>query len=263
MSAPGGFAGATVCLTFDVDAESVYDGRERVGLSSVSHGRFGIVRGLPRLLGLLDRLGLPATFYVPGMTARRHPDAIRAIVAAGHELGHHGHRHLESLGRPLAEQRRELDDGLAALHDVAGVRPAGYRSPSWELTAETLGLLVAAGFAWDSSCMGDDRPYVERRGELEILELPVHWSLDDWPFFGFDAVAGGRIAALGAWLEATRGEIAHAAAERRAVTVTMHPEVIGRGYRFAALERLLQELAADDAVRFLAHRQLAAESRPS
>ncbi len=103
---------ATVCLTFDVDAEATFESLPDPDLSSLSHGRYGITRGLPRILDLLDSEQIRATFYVPGMTARRHPDAIRTIVRAGHEVGHHGHRHLSPSACTEQEQRRELVEGL-------------------------------------------------------------------------------------------------------------------------------------------------------
>ena len=127
---PGG-AEVAVSLTFDVDAESAwrkagteYDQR----LSTLSDARYGVVRGLPRILSLLERLELPATFYIPGDTVIRHTEALRGILAAGHEIGHHGHRHLASHTIDAAAQRAEIVDGLAALREHLGVEPRGYRS---------------------------------------------------------------------------------------------------------------------------------------
>jgi peptidoglycan-N-acetylglucosamine deacetylase len=247
---------ATACLTFDVDAEAglaASIGPER--LTSHSERRFGITRGLPRILDLLDSLDARGTFYVPGETAERHPDAIRDVLARGHEVGHHGHSHLDEHELSEDEARREIELGLGAL-DAVGVRPRGYRSPAWELTETTLGLLHEHGFAYDSSCMGDDRPYFEGPPERRILELPVHWSLDDWPFFG----AGPQRPAghVRPWLDTWQGELELAIEETRVVTLTMHPEIAGRGYRFRALAGWLGELR-ERGVRFAAHDEVAAE----
>jgi peptidoglycan/xylan/chitin deacetylase (PgdA/CDA1 family) len=241
---------ATVCLTFDVDAEAGLDVGD-ASLTSLSERRYGITRGLPRILAALAEAGIHATFYVPGATAERHPDAIREVLAAGHEIGHHGHRHLAPHRIDAAAQRRELERGLAVLEDVLGVRPRGYRSPSWELTRTTLGLLVEHGFAYDSSCMGDDRPYRERHGDQEILELPVHWSLDDVAYYEIGEATLGVTPA--AWHAVWLSELRQAVEERRVVTYTMHPEVIGRAYRLDALRRLIDEMAAIDGVRFARH----------
>jgi peptidoglycan/xylan/chitin deacetylase (PgdA/CDA1 family) len=244
-----GDAGAAASITFDVDAECGFlaEGDEyRRRLTTLSEARFGVVRGLPRILAELAEFEAPATFYVPGDTAERHADAVAAILPDGHEVGHHGHRHLRSDRIDADAQRVELDEGLAALERVLGVRPAGYRSPSWQLTPETLGLLGEFGFSFDSSCMGDDRPYVEEHGDASILELPVHWSLDDWPNFFWSEDGGGNLAAPAAVLEAWSLELDRAVADRRHVTFTMHPEVIGRGYRIGVLRGLLEAIRDRD-----------------
>jgi peptidoglycan/xylan/chitin deacetylase (PgdA/CDA1 family) len=254
-------AEVAVCLTFDVDAEAPwlaqspdYAGR----LSTLSEGRYGVARSLPRILDLLRRHAVRATFYVPGSTADRHPDSVREIVADGHEVGHHGHLHLRSHQIDADAQRAEIEDGLEALARAGCAGAGGYRSPAWELTPETLGLLIEHGFAYDSSCMGDDRPYLEACGEDTILELPVHWSLDDWPYYGWSVEAGGNLLAPSTWLECWLAEFDSARSDRRLVTYTMHPEVIGRGYRFLALERLIEEIKARGDVWFPTHAEVAA-----
>lgn len=241
----------TVCLTFDVDAEAGLgaDYAAAAGrLSTLSEARFGVVRGLPRILDLLRDLELTATFYVPGATVERHRERIAAIVEAGHEVGHHGHHHLRDTDLDSRGRRAEIEDGLAALR-LIGVVPEGYRSPAWELTTETLELLREHGFRYDSSCMGDDRPYFEG----EMLELPVHWSLDDWPFFGFGSARAGD---PDAWRRTWAAELDDAWEERRLVTLTMHPEIIGRGYRLLALAELLRD-ARERGFRFARHGDVA------
>ncbi len=249
-----------VCLTFDLDAESPWLAQDlgyEERLSTLSEGRFGVVRALPRILALLARLRVEATFYVPGTVALRHPRAVESIVAAEHEVGHHGHRHLRSHEIGAAEQRAEVEDGLEALGRVLERAPSGYRSPAWELTPETFRILHEHGFGYDSSCMGDDRPYVEEHDGNGILELPVHWSLDDWPYFGWSVERGGILSAPSVWLECWAAELDSARAERRLVTYTMHPEVIGRGYRIRALETLVGRMRAEGDVWFATHRQVA------
>jgi peptidoglycan-N-acetylglucosamine deacetylase len=256
-----GQATVAVCLTFDVDAEAPWLAQSPAyarRLSTLSEGRYGVVRALPRILELLERHGVGGTFYVPGATAERHPDGVRAIVAAGHEVGHHGHDHLRSHQIDADAQRAEVEAGLEALASVAGVVPRGYRSPAWELTPETFALLLEHGFAYDSSCMGDDRPYLEELDGQTILELPVHWSLDDWPYYGWSVEAGGNLLSPSVWLENWLAEFDSAVTERRLVTYTMHPEVIGRGYRLLALDRLIAEAKRRSHVWFATHAEVAA-----
>jgi peptidoglycan-N-acetylglucosamine deacetylase len=248
-----------VCLTFDFDADvglawQGLDGK----LTSSSELRFGARRGVHRLLEVLAARDLKATFYVPGETALRHPAEVTAVAAAGHQIGHHGHLHLFNDRADEAQQRDELRRGTAALEDLLGERPRGYRSPGWELTPYSLELLVEAGFAWDSSCMGDDRPYVERHGDSSILELPVHWSLDDWVYYGFQRDAFGHMSDPAAMSRVFAEEYRSALRERRLVTYTLHPECSGRGYRALALEQLLDEWVADERAWFATHGEVAA-----
>ena len=167
MSTQADFAGwpgdadVAVALTFDVDGEAPWLGEgPEYGrrLTTLSQGRFGPERGLGRVLDLLAAHGIRATFYVPGHTADQHPDAMAAIVAGGHEVGHHGYLHLGSEGLDADGQRAELERGLTAL-GKHGIRPIGYRSPGWELMPETLAMLAGYGFRYDASLMADDRPY--------------------------------------------------------------------------------------------------------
>lgn len=241
-------AEVAVSFTFDVDAEAGWLGEgEQYArrLTILSEGRFGVVRGLPRITGLLARHQIPATFFVPGHTADLYPGQIAALVDAGHEIAHHGHLHLRSDKIDPAAQREEIEKGLKSL-DQLGVRPAGYRSTSWELTPETFGLLLEFGFGYDSSCMGDDRPYWESWAGRRILELPVHWSLDDWPRYGWNIDSGGNTAAPGELYDSWLADYRLARQEGRHITFTMHPEVIGRGQRFVELERLIEQIARDN-----------------
>src|SRR5262245_48651657 len=138
-------ADVAVSLTFDVDAEAGWLGTGRPyerRLTSLSEGRFSVVRGTPRILDLLARHGIRGTFFVPGHTAALYPETVRAIVAAGHEVAHHGHLHLRSDRIDAKEQRAEIERGLDALVEAGAPRPAGYRSASWELTPETFDLLL-------------------------------------------------------------------------------------------------------------------------
>jgi peptidoglycan/xylan/chitin deacetylase (PgdA/CDA1 family) len=252
--------GFGVTLSFDLDAEPGLACRALPGgvtdrLSLRSDARFALTRGLPRVLARLERAAVSATFYVPGVLALTAPDAVRAIAAAGHEIGHHGHEHLPSHAIDAAAQRHEIEAGLVALGDLTGRRPAGYRSPAWELTPCTLALLGEHGFTHDSSLMGDDRPY---RLDGGPIELPVHWSLDDVPYFAYGpgiphAPPADARAVARAWV----AEHDLARADDRHLTYTMHPEVIGRGHRIGVLDRLLAHLAAEG-TRVTTHRAIAA-----
>ena len=252
-------ARVAVSLTFDVDAEAALVGAgidQSTSMSTFSERLFGITRGLQRILALLADHKAMATFYVPGYTAKQHPEAILAIQDAGHEIAHHGYLHRPPNRLDPKSQHEELERGTAILEAVTGGAPRGYRSPSWELTADTFRLLCEMGFDYDSSCMGDDRPYLEHVGDLSLVELPVHWSLDDWPYYSWQSGRGllSDPAAVGAvWL----GEFREALAEGGHVTYTFHPEVSGRRSRFAALRDLLEHMSSTGQVWFSSHGEVA------
>jgi peptidoglycan-N-acetylglucosamine deacetylase len=261
---PGG-AAVAVSFTFDVDAEAGFlgDGEQYARrLTTLSEGRFGVIRGVPRLLNLLDTHAVKSTFFVPGYTAFLHPQPISDIAAAGHEIAHHGYMHLRTDKVSPADQRAEIEKGLTALAAIDMPKPMGYRSPAWEMTPETFDLLLEFGFEYDSSCMGDDRPYMETWEGRSILELPVHWSLDDWPRFGWSIDLGGNIASPEELYASWLAEYRAAKAEGRHVTFTMHPEVIGRAYRLAQLARLIEAIAADGDVWFARLDDVAKHVRP-
>ncbi len=255
-----GDAEVAVALTFDVDGEAPWlgEGPENSRrLTLLSQGRFGPARGVERILDLLGDLDIRATFYVPGYTADHHPEAVAAILAGGHEVGHHGYLHRSSEALDASGQRAELEEGLTAL-SRHGVRPLGYRSPGWELTPETLSMLAELGFSYDSSLMADDRPYWETSGTVPLLELPGHWSLCDWPYFGWTPYHGGLLADPAAveriWLE----EFESARQEHRVVTYTMHPEAIGRGYLLRMLRRVIICMLDGGRPWFATHAEIAA-----
>jgi peptidoglycan/xylan/chitin deacetylase (PgdA/CDA1 family) len=258
---PGGFAWppgmrAAACFTFDVDAESpiLFEHPEAAGwLDVMSHQAYGPRTGLARLLRILERQAVRATFFVPGYTAERWPASVCAIRDAGHEIGHHGYLHEGARRAPDAEtEERNLLRGLEALDSVAGVRPVGYRAPMWELSYRTPALLAKHGFLYDSGLMDADRPYRlatgPEPGALSIIELPVHWSLDDWePYNYLPGITGsGMIASSADVVERWTLELEELVAQGGLFGLTNHPFISGRASRAAALESLINRARAID-----------------
>ncbi len=234
-----------VALTFDVDARSVMlaaDPAYAERASLMSHQDYGPLVGVPRLLAVLRDYGLRATFFVPGATAEHYPEALAAILEAGHEVGHHGFLHESLVGADEAAERRYLERGLEALDRVAGVRPSGYRAPWWEATARTRPLLAEYGFSYDSSFFDADAPYAVRECDGELVELPVSWALDDWERYAFwpDVTGDGRIdrpsSVVAAWWE----EIQAIHSTGGLAVLTMHPFLSGRPSRAIALRQLIE-----------------------
>lgn len=261
---------ATVCLTFDFDAISVWIGpRAATSPSAVSRGEFAVV-GVERILKLLRREGIAGTFFIPGHTVETFPESIAAILADGHEVGHHGYLHENPAALETADREREvLRRGLRVLADVAGVVPTGYRSPAWDNSPHTVELLVELGFRYESSLMADDfTPHWCRVGDqapsdgpyrfgdrVDLVEMPVSWVLDDFPHFEFVKSGGSLYPGLSSgskvqeiWEEEFR--FMHREVPGGVFTLTMHPEIIGRGHRMLMLERLIASLRSHADVAF-------------
>lgn len=242
-----------VSITVDVDGElGLPDGGAgyEKRLTARSERRYGLVRGLPRILAVLGRAGVTASFYVPGAVADADPDAIAGVADCGHEVGHHGHWHLPPSSLSPEAQAEELASGLDALRTLPDCTPTGYRAPAWELTPETLAQLAELGFTHDSSLMEDDRPYRVASHEDQIWELPVDWALDDAPHF---AHGGSAEALLACW----RSALGSARSEGRQLTFTLHPEILGRPHRVDVLARLVDEAQSQGAW-IASHREVVA-----
>lgn len=208
----------------------------------MSHQAYGPAVGIPRILALLERYRVPATFFVPGATADRHPDAVTAILSAGHEVAHHGYLHESLVEVSEDDERRYLELGLDALDRVGGVRPAGYRAPWWETTPHTRTLLAEYGFSYDASAFDADAPYWFHAGDRRLLEVPVTWALDDWERYAFwpDVTGDGRIDRPSVVAEAWWEEIDTIRAVGGVAVLTMHPFLSGRPARAAALETIIE-----------------------
>jgi peptidoglycan-N-acetylglucosamine deacetylase len=238
---------AAACFTFDVDAESAILAAEpgAAGRRSVmSHQAYGPRTGIPRLLGILERTGVRATFFVPGYTAQRWPDTVRRIRDAGHEIAHHGYLHESVASLSADEEEQVLLRGLEALDTVAGIRPTGWRAPMWESSWSSVSLLAEHGFRYDSSLMDADWPYlVATAGGGSLVELPIHWSLDDWEPYVYlpDLSGSGAIASPTEVVARWALELDALVREGGLFVLTNHPFVSGRASRAAGLERLIRQ----------------------
>jgi peptidoglycan/xylan/chitin deacetylase (PgdA/CDA1 family) len=219
--------------------------------SLFSLGEYGPNVGVPRLLEVLAAHRIAATFFVPGWVAERYPRAVDAIVAAGHEVGHHGYLHEPPASLSEEEEAAVLDRGSRILASVAGAPPVGYRSPAWELSEHSLRLLSERGFLYDSSLMGDDALSFVGPPAQQVVEIPVHWALDDYPYFGFSPLDLRRPPAnpqqvLDTWTAA----FDEVRARGQPFVLTMHPYLIGRPGRLAMLERLIAHIRRGGPARF-------------
>ncbi|HEX3731181.1 MAG TPA: polysaccharide deacetylase [Opitutaceae bacterium] len=261
-----GWPGSHRCaamLCFDVDGETTALA-EDAGLARrrtlMSQCEYGPRIGVPRLLGLLAHLGVPATFFVPGYIAEHHPRMVEAIVAGGHEIGLHGYLHEKLAGLTEAQEEEILVRCLGLLERLAGTRPAGYRAPWFETNPWTAALLARHGLSYGASEMGDDVPYLHPGG---LVEIPGQWLLEDWEQFAFSAdPAWGFVPENCAkvydlwWREF---EAMHDFG--CCFTLTLHPWLSGRPSRVRLLEDLVGAMRARGGVWFARGREIAAHVR--
>lgn len=259
MTSEAGTAGH-VCLTFDFDGPSLWLQRRQTTPTPISRGEFGAV-AVPRILRLLERRSIPATFFIPGHTIDTYPDVCRQIADAGCEVALHGYAHELNAGLELAHEETILDRSIDAISQLTGSKPAGYRAPSGDVTEQTLELLISRGITYDSSLMGHDyQPYRVRLGstfphdgpprwgeETDLIELPWSWTLDDYVYLEFVTFRRMLMPGLRSpteMFENFAGDIAWMVreVERGVCTVVFHPQVIGRGHRLLAMEAWLDRI---------------------
>lgn len=176
-----------VAITFDMDADSILhlahpdsaDNR----VMALSMLRYGPEVAVPRILDMYRRFGMKQTFFIPAWSMERYPAAVEAILKDDHEIGHHGylHEHPNELSRE--DEFYWMQRSIAVIEKMTGQRPRGHRAPSYRFSRNSLDHLVAEGFAYDASLMGDDIPYLLANGSGSLVEMPSHYAMDDWAHY--------------------------------------------------------------------------------
>jgi peptidoglycan-N-acetylglucosamine deacetylase len=253
-------AQAAVALSFDVDQETgaLRDGRTSPAL--MAQGEYGSRAGVPRILKLLERYAIPASFYIPAVSALLHPDDVRCIAEAGHEIGLHGWIHERNSSLEEVDERQLTQRAAAVLEKLAGKPPVGLRTASWDFSEATLKIIRDMQLLYDSSLMGDDEPYelVDEGEPTGIVELPVEWIKDDYPYFGMDRLSNIRPHTAPSLVgEVWRREFDGAYHEGGLFLLTMHPHIIGHRSRMSVLEELIQHIRSRAGVWFATHEEIA------
>ena len=252
---PGG-ARCAVALSFDSDHETneLREGGDSVG--KLSQGQYGNRQGVPRILDILKRHGVKASFFVPAVTALLYPDEQRRVVAEGHEVGVHGWIHERNSVLPLEAERDLQMRSADTLEKVTGVRPVGIRTPSWDFSPNTLAITRAMGLIYDSSLMADVDCYeLLQDGEnTGVVELPVEWIRDDAVYFNMNRFAGLRpYTPPTDVFDIFRREFDAAHAEGGLFQLTMHPHISGYRSRIWILEELIRHMRSREGVWFATH----------
>lgn len=242
---------AAAVFTFDLDADEIWNLRieqdETWDKPPIkTRGKFGPNVAVPRILELFDRYDRKCTFFIPGKVAEDWPATVQAIHEASHEIGLHGYRHVNPANATREEEEQELKRSLDVFDDLLGETPQGYRSPAADLSNNSLELLAENGVRYESSFIDDDMPYFHEVGNERVLEIPFEWSLDDWPYFGFQMYPQlpyqSGISPTGPVFETWQREFDGLHKRGRCFMLTMHPQLIGRAGRMDALEELLQHI---------------------
>ena len=252
---PGG-ARCAVALSFDSDHETneLREGGDSPG--KLSQGQYGNRQGVPRIVEILKRHGVPASFFVPAVTALLYPDEQKNLTALGHEIGIHGWIHERNSVLPIDAERDLMQRSFEVLHKITGVRPVGMRTPSWDFSPNTLRLAKELGLIYDSSLMADVDCYELLMDEQStgVIELPVEWIRDDAVYFNMN-----RFAALRPYTPPTdvfdifKREFDAAYAEGGLFQLTMHPHIIGYRSRVWILDALIRHIQQHSDVWFATH----------
>jgi peptidoglycan/xylan/chitin deacetylase (PgdA/CDA1 family) len=255
-----GGARCAVALSFDSDHETneLRDGGKSIG--RLAWGQYGNRVGVPRILKLLDKYGVPATFYVPAVAALLYPDEQRRVVKEGHEIGIHGWIHELNSVLPEAAERDLMMRSCEALEKITGKRPVGLRTPSWDFSPNTLAIEKEMGLLYDSSLMSDEDCYelLLDGKPTGIVELPVEWVRDDAVYFMMHRFSGLRpYTPPPDVLDIFRREFDAAYEEGGIFQLTMHPHVIGYRSRIWIIEELIRHARARTDVWFATHAEVA------
>jgi peptidoglycan-N-acetylglucosamine deacetylase len=227
----------------------------------MSQGQYGARAGVPRILNVLDRHAVPATFFMPAVSAMLHPDEARAVAQSGHEVGLHSwiHEYNSKLDRDterdLALRARD------ALDRLSGRTPVGMRTASWDFSPWTLKIIREMGLLYDSSLMADDEPYelLDQGEPTGIVELPVEWIRDDAVYFNMDRAASLRpYGAPKMVFDIFRRELDVTFDEGGLLLLTMHPHHIGHRSRIWILDEIISAAKAKGSVWFATHADIAA-----
>ena len=261
-------AKCAACFSFDMDSE--FSWRNILRRNDIyrddpvvmSIGLYEVKAGTPRVLGILKKHDIKATFFTAGGVADAHPEMVKEIARNDHEIAHHGYSHIVPTRLSFDDEKREFGMGIDAIRRIAGTKAAGYRSPGEGLSAHTLKFIAENGMLYDSSMMDNDLPYVMEIDGRKIVELPWRWMLDDWVYFGFNyyppldyrrAHPESPRKVLEIWMD----EFDAIYDEGLYFMLVMHPQQTGQPSRAAILDKLIDHVKSKRNVWIATAREIA------
>lgn len=206
---------------------------------------YGIKAGAPRVLAMLRRHGLRATFTAAAQSLERAPELVRGIVEGGHEVCAHGWRWVHQYRMDEAAERDFIRKAADSIERTTGSRPAGWLS-RYLLTADTRRLLVEEGFRYHMDDYSDDLPFWDTVDGKPILIVPYAIDTNDMKMWS-DPAYGPR-----QWLEYAIDSFdwlyREGSEAPRMMSLGLHLRIIGRPGRIGALEAFLNHVRAHDRV---------------
>lgn len=251
-----------VALTFTLNNSANMLARGDSAVVQLTGGEFGAVTGLPRVLEVLGRHDVPATFFIAATAAIVDPQMIpeisrrkRSSTGAGrpaqgeafHEIGVMGWSDEDPLAIDNAtEEEQLLTRATAYLTKAGGRKPVGARGPSSVQSLHTMSLLKKAGFLYDSTLMAMDEPYeVLLNGQPSgIVELPVNRLLDDQPTLTAPRFGPSTLPSPALVFETFKDDFDAAYQEGTLFLLTLHPHLIGMRSRIGYLDELIRYIRA-------------------
>ena len=250
-------AKVAVCLSWDMDNETFEIAAGNSAPVLLSQGEYGFTEGMGRILALYDKYKIPGAFYIPAVTGVLYPEMIQEFKKRPqHEIGIHGwiHESLTDLD-DQAEEERLMNKSIEFWTNAMGKKPVGYRAPAWAFSKYTLDLIRKAGFQYDSSAMAMDEPYelLSNGQQTGMVELPVDWILDDYPYF----ISSGSLPSPELIFKVYQDEFDVAYKEGTMFMLTMHPMISGHRSRIVYLEKLIAYMKSKPGVWFATGQQIA------
>lgn len=255
-----------VCLTFDVDCQTIWTARDTAYYEKpvmLSLGNYAAYEGVPRIIRMLEAHKIPGTFNIPGEVADLFPQMVLDIFNQGHEIGNHGYTHVwpekfETKEDELDEYRRASE----RLKELTGVYPKGFRSPAWEFSKYTPDILVELGIEYSSNMMHSDSVHrLDVFGEKKrLIEFPIHWAMDDAAYWLYSTKLVGKAmqpldAVEDVWIrqfDVLYNEWKTVPGREDTVYIlTCHPQVIGLPSRSTVLEHVIQHIEQFEDIEFL------------
>lgn len=280
-----------MCVGVDVDAVAgwigTYGGQDSP--ADIQRGVFAGEVGIPRLVRLLDKLSVPATFFTPGHSIESFPKEMSMVAGAGHEIGAHGYTHENPTALTREQEREILERSIELIEKLSGKAPVGYIAPWLELSLNTVDLLVEYGFSYDHTQQyrdfvpfyartGDQwhnidyskaaaswmKPY-QRGSEVDLVVIPPNWYLSDFtPMVFIKEMANSH-----GWVSPRSIEQdwrdqfdwVYEQYDYAVFPLNCHPDASGRPQIAAMLERFIRYANAHEGVRWATFQEVAADFR--